>query len=35
MFIGYIVVIRIITCKSFENINSPYPFEEVELKRFK
>lgn len=35
MFIWYIVGVRIIIVKSCESINSRYPFDEVELNRFK
>lgn len=35
MVLWYIVGIRIIINKSLEDINSPYPFDEVEMKKFK
>ena len=35
MVIWYVVGIRIIINKSLEDINSPYPFDEVEMKKFK
>jgi|SRR6218665_203977 len=34
MAVWYIVGIRIIINKSFENMNSPYPFDETEMSRF-
>lgn len=35
MVLWYVVGVRLIINKSFENMNSPYPFDEVEMKRFK
>lgn len=35
MVLWYIVGVRIIINKCLEDINSPYPFDEIEMKRFK
>lgn len=35
MVVWYVVGVRLIINKAFENIDSPYPFSEIEMKRFK
>lgn len=35
MVLWYVVGVRIIINKTFEDVNSPYPFDEVEMNKFK
>lgn len=35
MTVWYVVGVRLVINKAFENIDSPYPFDETEMKRFK